>query len=275
MSGFHERVRDWLLSPGDPGALPITKFGGAPWWPAGVDRPECTHGHKLSFVAQIRLADVPGWESDPGLLSFHYCLKCMENGDSSFGWDDAESSGYSVTIWNLAENSEPDGLEVVSEAPITPYTVSFYDYALPVGIEEPDEEWYADADPDDAEATRESVENDRQLLELRQRYGLTLPGSPPPSPISPFDTEKENLYGSRSSEFRLGAGGRSRLSGPPLWVQGPEYPTNAAGELMLFVAQIDWVLGHDSAWGGGGYAYLFVDTPDKPVRSGELVISTT
>lgn len=273
LTGFHERARDWLLSPGDPGALPVTKFGGIPWWPTGVDRPECIHGHKMSFITQVRLADVPGWETDTGLLSFHYCLTCMENGDSSFGWDDAETRGYSVTIWSLAEHSETDGFGEVSESSVNPYTVSFYDYALPVDTSEPDEDWYADADPDDAIATRETVENDRQLLELRQEYGLVLPGPTPPLPVSDFDVGTENLYQAGANEFKLGVGGRSRLSGPPLWMQGPEYPKNSAGELMLFVAQIDWVLGYGTAWGGGGYAYLFTDPPDKAARAGELVIS--
>lgn len=46
---------------GDPGPIAITKIGGIPFWPRGLDRPTCSLGHRMAFLTQIRLGDVPGW----------------------------------------------------------------------------------------------------------------------------------------------------------------------------------------------------------------------
>src|SRR5262245_46513164 len=32
---YAEKSRELVLTPGDPGPVPVTKIGGVPWWPAG------------------------------------------------------------------------------------------------------------------------------------------------------------------------------------------------------------------------------------------------
>ena len=51
-------TRKMILKPGDPGPLPVTKVGGAPWWPESEARPKCWQGHRLAFMAQVALGDV-------------------------------------------------------------------------------------------------------------------------------------------------------------------------------------------------------------------------
>jgi Domain of unknown function (DUF1963) len=259
---LYENVRDWLLTPGDPGPLPVTKFAGVPWWPKGTPRPVCPEGHDMGFVAQVRLADVPGWESDPGLLSFHYCYECM------WYWGYTESKGYAVTILSPTEQGETDGLGSIGATDHKPYAVAFYDYSLPVALpEHPDATWYADADPDDAEATRERVEEEIQNFALRERYGLVHSGELPSPSLLP-DIGTEGVYRADYAEFAPGSGNRSRLGGPPSWMQSPEFPTNATGEPLLFVAQLDWVMASHSF-------YLFASPSDYPIRTGEMVFQST
>ncbi|MBK7976698.1 MAG: DUF1963 domain-containing protein [Deltaproteobacteria bacterium] len=68
---------------------------------------------------------------------------------------------------------------------------------------------------------------------------------------------------------------RSKLGGWPTWAQDAEWPECERCERMRFVAQLDWVIGAEAPWGGGGYGYLFVCSPGCPDRRGELVIQTT
>lgn len=267
---LYENVRDWLLTPGDPGPLPVTKFAGVPWWPKGTPRPVCPEGHAMGFVAQVRLADVPGWEADPSLLSFHYCYECMWQGDMASGWDDTTNQGYAVTILHPTEQDETDGLGSLGATDHKPYAVAFYDYCLPVLRREHDEIWYAtlaEDDPEDAEATRERAEEEIQSFILRERYGLVHSGElPSPPPL--LDTSNEGIYRPGWAEFELSSGSRSRLGGPPQWMQGPEFPTSATGEPLLFVAQLDWVL-------AGNSSYLFASPSDHSQRTGELILQST
>lgn len=265
-----ENVRDWILTPGDPGPLPVTKFAGVPWWPKNTPRPVCPQGHAMGFVVQVRLADVPGWESDPGLLSFHYCYECMWQGDMAFGWGYTENQGYAVTILDPTEHGETDRLGSIGATDHKPYAVAFYDYSLPVLRQEHDEAWYAtlaeDA-PEDAEATRERIEEEIQHFALRERYGLVHSGALPSAPPVP-DIRHEGVYRTGWAEFALGSGSRSRLGGPPQWMQGATFPTNAKGEPLLFVAQLDWVL-------AGHSFYVFASPTDHSQRTGEMVFQST
>lgn len=267
---LYENVRDLLLTPGDPGPLPITKFAGVPWWPKDVPRPVCPEGHTMGFVAQIRLADVPGWESDPDLLSFHYCYECMWDGDMAFGWGYTASQSYAITLLNPTEQGETDGLGSIGVTDHRPYAVAFYDYCLPIRRPEHDEAWYATLaqdDPEDAEATRERIEEKIQSFTLRERYGLVYSGELP-SPIPLPDISYEGVYRLGWAEFALGSGSRSRLGGPPQWMQSPVFPTNAAGEPLLFVAQLDWVMANHSF-------YLFASPSIHNPRMGEMVFQST
>jgi hypothetical protein len=62
----------------------------------------------MSFLGQVLLQDVPGRQSEKGLVSLHYCLKCSDQGQMSFGRG-GRYRGYAVTIFDdLA--AAPDGL---------------------------------------------------------------------------------------------------------------------------------------------------------------------
>jgi Domain of unknown function (DUF1963) len=179
-----------------------------------------------------------------------------------------------VTIFDTTQPLETDDKGVIGTSECKPYTVHFYDYALAVLRPKHDEAWYATLEPEDAEAMREDIEQEKENFALRQRYGLVRSGALPLAAPRP-DVSEEGVYRPDGAEFAPGYGNRSRLSGPPTWVQNAEFPTNAAGEPLLFVAQLDWVLGESAGWGGGGYAYLFVDPADRAPRTGELVVLTT
>jgi hypothetical protein len=224
----------------------------------------------MGFVAQIRLADVPGWKSDPSLLSFHYCYECMWYGDMAFGWGYTKSKSYDVTILNPTEQGETDGLGCIGTTDHKPYTIAFYDYFLPVLRPEHDETWYTtlkEDDPEDAEATRERVEEEIQHFALRERYGLVHSGELP-LPTSLPNIRHEGVYRSGGAEFQLGSGSRSRLGGPPQWMQSPVFPTHGTDEPLLFIAQLDWVMANHSF-------YLFASPSDSPMRAGEMVLQST
>src|SRR5262249_20929120 len=44
---YTEKTRELVLTPGDPGPMPVTKISGTPWWPAGQPRPKCPNGHAM------------------------------------------------------------------------------------------------------------------------------------------------------------------------------------------------------------------------------------
>ncbi|HET9449925.1 MAG TPA: DUF1963 domain-containing protein, partial [Aggregicoccus sp.] len=67
----------------------------------------------------------------------------------------------------------------------------------------------------------------------------------------------------------------SKLGGWPHWQQTAAWPECPEGRQMVFIAQLDSVVGQDAAWGGGGLAYLFLCPPQCRNRHGELVIQTT
>ena len=118
----HERrTRQLILSEGDLTPSPVTRLFGVPWWPLGLERPACDHGHRMAFVAQLNLGDFSSSYAER-LLSFHYCLTCA---NMSYGWGDRNQSGYSVTIHWTSERT--DALGVASEFDLLPRAASFRD----------------------------------------------------------------------------------------------------------------------------------------------------
>ncbi len=116
LTEYERPYRRMVFSFGDPGAVPVTKLGGAPWWPAGTERPICEHGHQMLFIAQIRLDEVPGIELErpPTLLSFHYCEQCMADGNMAFGWHDkGRQLRYRVSLFTELEKTPIDELGIV------------------------------------------------------------------------------------------------------------------------------------------------------------------
>ena len=65
-----------------------------------------------------------------------------------------------------------------------------------------------------------------------------------------------------------------KVGGWPSWVQSAEWPTVGAKK-MDFICQIDAAVGERSAWGGGGFAYLFISPSEVSPKIGELFIQTT
>src|SRR5262249_48684289 len=126
---YTEKTRELVLTPGDPGPIPVTKISGTPWWPAGQPRPKCPNGHAMSFVAQVLLADVPSLEKfSDQLLSFHYCDECSKEGKMSFGWRDPNHQGYDVTIHEVTAETSIDVLGLAAESIVDSYSVSFRDF---------------------------------------------------------------------------------------------------------------------------------------------------
>lgn len=231
----HQRTtRRMRLRAGDPGCLPVTKISGSPWWPASRPRPRCGLGHSMSFMAQVRLADVPGLEERRELLSFHYCQQCAYDGRMSFGCHDDGAEGYEVTLLTADEKKATDGLATVAEVVIPPRRVA--------------------------------LRNVREVPGYEQT-SIMLPDLPDDYPGGKDDFDERIYPGCRHVA-------RSKLGGWPSWVQPPEPPTIREGEVLHFVAQLDCELCEDTTWAGGGYAYLFlvVDESDKP--RGELVVQT-
>ena len=112
---------------GDAGPVPITKVGGAPWWPENEERPICVDGHPMAFVLQVRVDEIPGWNQPPTLLSFHYCDECKLNGNMSFGWDEkGHQLRYNVRLFSTPSGKIDDqGIRIQSSA--EPRTVTLLD----------------------------------------------------------------------------------------------------------------------------------------------------
>jgi uncharacterized protein YwqG len=234
----HERpTRELVVERCDQGPEPVTKISGTPWWPSGVPRPSCPHGHAMCFIAQVRLSDVPGLETtDSSLLSFHYCDECSINGAMPWGWKDTGTRGsYDVSIFTDVDQRTIDGLGIMAPSDINPHKVSFRDVVeVPL--------------PEDAAI---------DVFETPKDY----PGGK--------DDWDEDIYPGLVHVHR------SKIGGWPTWVQSSEWPPTVETERVEFVLQLDWALCKDLAWCAGGYAYVFVKLPNTGPPIGELAIQTT
>lgn len=219
-------------APGDPGPFPVTKIGGIPFWPRGLDRPTCSLGHRMAFLAQIRLGDVPGWNDANGLLSLHYCVECLGRGIMSLGLEDRKNGpfggtpghvGYDVTVLPDPEANEADGLGADGTSSNEPFTVSFEE-ALEV----------------------EAME------EFWQPNGVYPQGNYPADyPIEPEDFAAIGL-----PDFSCRH--QSKLGGWPSWENSADWPECPHGQPFDFVGQIsEWHI-PESAWAPGGFGYLWI-----------------
>jgi uncharacterized protein YwqG len=189
----------------------------------------------MAFQAQVRLADLPSAGGDTGLLSFHYCQQCSEDGRMSFGRSDRENRGYAVTLFE--DISAPhDGGARSAESWLPAASVSFSE-------------------------TREIP-----CIEDLWALSCTVPEDFAASATSDFD---ESIGPGCIHVFR------SKVGGWPSWQQTPEYPECGEGRRMMFVAQLDCELGKSSAWALGGYAYLFACSSACSRREADLIIQTT
>jgi len=225
-----------ILDPGEAGPLPVTKIGGAPWWPESDSRPTCWQGHPLAFMAQIALGDVPQLAPDSGLLSFHYCDECARSGYVSFGGGEDEHRGYDVHLFRDPKTVKADRLGVVASSSLPSRRVRLAAVDEIPGFEDIGEE-------------------------LRARI-------PRGSSTARNDFD-ETVYPGLVHVRRC------KVGGWPSWQQSPAWPVCDKSGTMMFVAQLDWELGRDSSWAPGGYAYLFACPETCRTRSAELIIQTT
>ncbi|MCE5278545.1 MAG: DUF1963 domain-containing protein [Planctomycetaceae bacterium] len=229
-------TRQIIVGPANEGCEPVTKISGAPWWPADLPRPTCEHGHTMAFMAQIRLSDVPGFETHKdSLVSFHYCSRCAYDGNMSWGTQGSNESGCDVSVITEVAARDPDRRGVVAEGTIDPHSVSFRDVMEVPGFE-------------DTMAMYSGVPDDY------------------PQGTDDFD---ENIY---PGLIHVKA---SKVGGWPSWVNSPRPPAVEPDEQLYFIGQLDWMLGEQTAWGGGGYAYLFLISSDTGALRGALIVDTT
>lgn len=127
LAALQRPAKRMIFSDSDPGAVPVTKLGGEPWWPRGTPRPKCADGHLMEFMAQVRLSDCADIGTD-GLLSFHYCTECMYEGKMSFGHADQRNKGYDVRVFAHPEQSQIDKLGSLTAATIPSRTVQLEEF---------------------------------------------------------------------------------------------------------------------------------------------------
>jgi hypothetical protein len=85
-------------------------------------------------MLQVRLADVPGLQGfEDALLSFHYCPECIPWGLLE---DGTREPGYDVSVFRNVDQTEYDGMGIVSELNADPCTVSFRDFKEVPGIQD-------------------------------------------------------------------------------------------------------------------------------------------
>jgi hypothetical protein len=229
-------TRELQVQPGGQEPDPVTKISGQPWWPQGVERPKCKHGHYMNFVAQVLLSDVPGLNlPEHTLLSFHYCDTCTMEGRMPFGWEDRENHGYDVSIHLDIDKRKSDGRGLVATQYGTSYKTTFREFIEVPGYE-------------DACVMHKDRPKDY------------------PQGKDDFD---ENIYPG------LKHVAKAKIGGWPSWVQYPTWPCDDGGKKYEFIAQFDWMLFENSAWAGGGHAYLFLIREADSTLKGELVIQTT
>lgn len=194
-------------------------------------------------MAQFRLDDLPECSVFPNsLLSFHYCEECTLAGDMPFGGHHFQtpdgpfgSCGYDVRVLGNVNELPADGLGEARESPLPAHSA-----VLETAEEVPSvSDWTPEVEalaPDDYPLIEDDLDED------------VYPG--------------------------LVHVARSKVGGWPSWVQDGNWPVGNDGEKLLFVAQLDWELGENASWGGGGYAYLFV-VPNGREPRGEMIIQTT
>jgi uncharacterized protein YwqG len=233
-----KKTREFQVLEGADEPLPVTKIAGKPWWPEGIQRPICRFGHKMNFIAQILLSDVPiSNMPQNSLLSFHYCDQCTSDGKMSYGWYDKENRGYDLSIFDNIDNQATDTKGIVASSLTKSYSISFRDIEeVPGGLCE-------DTDIDTVDQPKDF-----------------------PQGKDDFD---ENIY------LGLKHVSKSKIGGWPSWEQYPEWPVNEDGNKYEFLGQFDWRLFVGAPWSCGGYAYLFITQDKNGKYKAEMVIQVT
>ena len=209
------------------GQSSVMRIGGNPWWPKGTERPRCNDGHEMSFIAQINLSDLPQNEQNIyGLVSFHYCIQCQNEGNMAFGWNYDENKNYDVRVFpdltlpvdGKSQIAEPVVSEPVADIEKVLEIPDVNDLPLEVSDLVPDEFFnYTPPDYDQFSF----IPSDNVWADLKHVHG-------------------------------------TKVGGHPTWVQEPEWPPGSIDGKMIFVAQLDGLVGEIASWPDGA-AFLFVD----------------
>ena len=185
----------------------ITKIGGIPWWPDGIERPKDKKGRPMKFVAQINLADVDSIDLPDALVSFHYSVEDMSEGNMCFGVYDLNGNTDSYDIRVFTKISERSSESVVVDDAEAYHLSSKIVKLAPSSSEE----MLADIE--------QQIENEIKNVDMGDLW----------------DEAIEHYY----REFEEG---ESHVGGYPQWWQDPEYPKNESGDEYTFVAYIDGML---------------------------------
>ncbi len=167
----------------------------------------------MSFVIQVRLQDVPGLPAgDPGLLSFHYCQKCTEEGHGSNGWinddDPIEATGYDMRIFEDCSKNASDGQGILAVDFMKPRTVTCVDF-----LEVPELGEF-----------RNTPALEPLYAAVREKY----------NGLDKNDISK--THGNVQGFLHLAT---SKLGGWPTWFQYPEWPQDAPEERVTLIAQLE------------------------------------
>jgi uncharacterized protein YwqG len=107
------------LSPDD---VHLSKVGGRPWWPMGVERPLDAQGKHLALLAQIDFsalpAPIPGYPTT-GLAQFF--IAANDSHGLTFGTDNAPDAraGYRVVYW--PDTTGPAAADVPASSELMPF----------------------------------------------------------------------------------------------------------------------------------------------------------
>lgn len=243
ISKFEKPTNKMVLQEMEHPCQPISCVGGAPWWPKGIERPRCEKGHFMSFISQIDLSDLPDPDEPiSGLCSFHYCIECQHKGNMSFGWSDKQNKGYDVRVFQDL-NVDTDGLGILSDPVIPPRTVEF-----------------------------EKIEEVPNLSDLPVDVAEMVPDKF--FKFTPPDIDNYKFIPSDWVWHNLKHVHGSKIGGHPTWIQNPEWPSMVSGKRMIFLAQLDGLIGDDAAW-ANGTAYLFIHKRIKGTYVGEMGLQHT
>ena len=229
------------LSPGDSGQVPITKLSGVPWWPHGIERPRCVDGHLMSFIVQIRLDEVPGFDQSPTLLSFHYCDQCAHDGRMAWGWADAH------------RRKQPEGLRSSQRQQLQ--------YALRI---------FSDLDKTRVDGAGVTIESSVPSQRAAYIQGFDYPNIEDIWQMFP-ETARPNATPDTGEE--MPNNDVTKIGGWPSWLQHPDRPRDHAAKEMDFVGQLHMRDSQDTSW-ASGCLYLFASQDEKGQQDAEFLIQT-
>jgi uncharacterized protein YwqG len=189
--------------------LPVSKYFGLPWLPAGEEWPEI-NGVKLTFILQLDVASLP--EPHKSALGSEGLVQLFYDITGENEWDE------SAFIRRVLTNGQPSSCKA--------------DPTLEEGVEGPSDT-QADAFTDDTAEWKPKLIKDWKADVDYPRYehleDLT-------------DIDLEEIFDRKevdASEKLDNCLQGDKLGGWPFWTQGVEYQEDKAGQQMTYVFQLD------------------------------------